>query len=210
MKNNWFHFSDEQWAELKRVLDKYEKAHGQGWSSNVNRFIVEVENCCKAMPYLKSKQDLADHRDNLKRIERDLKVTAKDLKTMCHKNFNLIPQVHINDTTGPGIKKYWHKNAECSDTAYIAYGPVIKLLEMVQHAKSSLDNRKPSQGRPRTDPQGLITEIARIFARHIDKPTTYDNGPFVEVLRIVLDALNLPAKDPSRAIKKAIQEISPH
>ena len=56
------------------------------------------------MPYLKSRQDLADHRDNLERIERDLKATAKDLKTMCHKNFNLIPQAHIDDTAGPGIK----------------------------------------------------------------------------------------------------------
>ncbi len=207
MKNEWFHFSDEQWDRLKKELDKYEKADGQGFASNVNMFIIEVENCCKLMPWLKSHQGLADHRADLEKIERNLKATTRDLKAMCQKNFNLIPQTHMNDTIEPGIQA-WQKNTECSDTAYIAYGPLAKLLTIIQSAKKALNAEKPSQGRPEADSQGLVTEMAKIFAKHIDKPTTYENGAFVEVVQIILEALNLPTKDPSRAIRKAIKEIS--
>lgn len=207
MKNEWFHFSNEQWDRLKKELAKYEKADGQGFASNVNMFIIEVENCCKLMPWLKSHQDLADHRAKLEKIEGDLKATVRDLKTMYHKNFNLIPQTHMDHTIEPGIKE-WQKNTECSNIAYIAYGPLAKLLDIVQNAKKVLNAEKPSQGRPEADSQGLVTEMAKIFAKHIDKPTTYKDGAFVEVVRIILETLNLPTKDPSRAIRKAIKEIS--
>lgn len=207
MKNEWFHFSDEQWDILKKKLGKYEKADGQGLASNVNMFIMEVENCCKLMPWLKSHQDLADHRANLEKIERDLKATVRDLKDMCHKSFNLIPQTHMNDTIEPGIKE-WQKNIECSDTAYKAYGPLAKLLNIVQSAKKVLNAEKPSQGRPQADSQGLVTEMAKIYMQYIGKPTGYENSSFVEVVKIALNVLKLPAEDPSRSVKRALQEIS--
>lgn len=208
MENNWFRFSDEQWKRLRQILKKYEKTNGLGFGNNINRFIIEVEACCKVFPYLATGQALADHRDRLYIIEKSLKSVAKELKFMCSKGFNVILQTHIRDTEGRNMAKFLEKSSECSNAVYSAYIPLMRVLRIIQGFRKTLDAEKPRRGRPHTDPQGIVTEMARIFAEHIGKPTTYEGGPFAEVVRPVLESVNLPAQDPGRSIKKAIREIS--
>lgn len=51
----------------------------------------------------------------------------------------------------------------------------------------------------------FLNEILKIYEQYFNKPTKYRYGPFFNIIRTLLEALNLPSEDPSRAIEQLIK-----
>jgi hypothetical protein len=83
-------------------------------------------------------------------------------------------------------------------------GEVTKKLEDASKGKRWKHPRVISM-----DPYFITQSLAKDFYMpYFGKPTAYDDGSFMGVVRIVLEALNLPAEDPSRAVAQAIKNLS--
>lgn len=118
----------------------------------------------------------------------------------------LYPSIDEIDARDGGKEDYLHTYSKC-------VGDACAALEYLKKVQAVLETRekavKPSPGRPGADRHGFVRALANTYRRWIGRPTTYDDGPFVEVVRIALSAAGLPADDPSRAVRAALKEHSP-
>ncbi len=87
-------------------------------------------------------------------------------------------------------------------SAWAVVGPLekfIKILEEYHKAENKIIGRKKADG------DNFIKKIRDIYIEHIGKPTTYETGAFFTIVKMILEALDLPSTDPSRAIKEALK-----
>jgi len=54
----------------------------------------------------------------------------------------------------------------------------------------------------------ITFEIARLFAKYIEKPAFYRDGPFYNVVRLAFKFLELPNKAPDRSIKAVLKALN--
>ncbi|MBW2075848.1 MAG: hypothetical protein JRI58_14090 [Deltaproteobacteria bacterium] len=190
-----FRFSNEDIDRLRDALKPYEKAH-------VDTFIARLELLCAIKPKLNTLKEMRDHREKLKTINNHFKATLKDLKKICSKNFSLLPQAKIADT-----KDFSSLNTivKSVDLIVEVYGPLKQLADIIRNTERQLEVIKPGRGHPRADTQGLVREIKEMFEKHLGEASSYEYGPFSDVVRITLEILDLPSKDPSRPIRRAVK-----
>ncbi len=94
------------------------------------------------------------------------------------------------------------------DGAWAAVGPLQKFINILEEGQKF--NENPS-GRGEADSNDLIKNIAIIYLHHFGKEPTTDQGesPFREIVSAALEAVELPFKDPSRGISRALRANNP-
>lgn len=88
------------------------------------------------------------------------------------------------------------------DSAWAAAGPLEKFVKVLE--KYHLAESKKI-GHPKADADHFIRKIRDVYIEHISKPTAYEAGAFFTIVKMVLEMLDLPCADPSRAIKAALK-----
>lgn len=92
---------------------------------------------------------------------------------------------------------------EFFDSSEAAVGPLEKFIKVLEKYHKA-ENKKI--GRKKADNDNFIRKVKEIYVEHIGTPTTYGEGSFFEVVRFVLNMLNLQSNDPSRAIRAVLKE----
>ena len=83
---------------------------------------------------------------------------------------------------------------------------LIKLKTSLQAVLKKYTRDK--RGRKKADHHGICLNVGYLYNEKFDKmPTTTKNGPFIEVLKTFLGALNLPCADPMRLVKSSLPEL---
>ena len=88
-----------------------------------------------------------------------------------------------------------------------------KTITALEEIINTIEERAESEergerGRPDADALGIAQTIAQLLQKHLDiMPTAYPGGVFANIVRICLEAVNLPYTDPSRAIRQAVESF---
>ena len=88
------------------------------------------------------------------------------------------------------------------DRAWDAVGPLEKFIKLLEGYHQAEDKRI---GRKQADSDHFIRKIRDCYIEHIGKPTAHREGPFYDVVKVVLEILGLSYEDPSRGIKAALK-----
>jgi hypothetical protein len=197
-------FTDEEKGSLSDALDKYEQ-------KEVGRFISHLEFYCQDMNLMLNGPKRADLRTDLQVMVKNFKKTLHYLKRLERGKpllsyTNTITELLENREAVSKNSKYMEDSARLRGLklAWEAIGP---LENLIQEIENRLEAEELTIGRPKADSLGFIKAVADIFNEHLGRPTTYEDGPFAKVCRIVLEAVGLPAKDPSRAIRTALKNF---
>jgi hypothetical protein len=197
-------FTDEENRSLGDALDKYER-------KEVERFISHLEFYCQDMNLILDSPKKSDLKTDLQGMVNNFKKTLHYLKRLERGK----PLLSYTDTMTELLEK---REAVSKDPKYMEDGVRLRGLKLAWEAVGPLENliheiegrleaEEPTIGRPKADSLGFIRAVADIFTKYLGRPTTYEDGPFVRVCRIALEALSLPAKDPSRAIRTALKNL---
>jgi hypothetical protein len=220
-ESDYFSFSDEQWNDLKRILKKYETGNGKKFSSNVNQFILELECICslskKMMTwdnYLKNRRNLEALRKHLQKALKILNPSAIDdhgkLKAAESGPFTLsaYPQTYYDETKITTLAEILPKEQSFWKRANNAILAIMNLLALLNDSKRFMDAKKKKRGQQPADQDKLVSSIGEAFQRHLgERPTSYQEGPFVEVVRIALKAIGRDSEYPDRQIRAAIKQL---
>lgn len=80
------------------------------------------------------------------------------------------------------------------------------LSELIKIIDQQLKKESRGKGRPESVSKGLIEVILKIYKQSFrEKPTSYNVGIFANIIPIVLEAVGLPAEDPSRIVKQILK-----
>ena len=202
-----FRFNRTQVAELKNILLEYD-------SSQVDKFLFELQSLCRQRLHLKPFNELKDHRQWLDKKRNELEDVCKTLRSMSGKKFNLIPQNIFADMYGEDVAQLIDMNFGLVDKAAAAHDSLNDILEMIARAKDVLESRKPLN-RPTSVSDGFANEAALVFAKHLRIPTAFPEGAFARVVTLALEAMeNYKPKNlrkeistPRRGIETAVQKI---
>ncbi len=148
--------------------------------------------------------------DGISKIKTDFNATKYHLERIIINGPSFLgemyPSIDDMDARDGGKEDYLPTYSRCVGDALAALEYLKKVHAVLEAREKAI---KPSPGRPRTDRHGFVKALTNTYRRWIGRPTTYDDGPFVEVVRIALSAAGLPANDPSRAVRAALREHSP-
>jgi len=197
-------FTDEEKRSLGDALNKYEQ-------KEVERFISHLEFYCQDVNRILDRPKKSDLRADLQVMVNTFKKTLHYLKRL-ERGKPLLSYTH----TMTELLK--NREAVSKDPKYMEDGVQLRGLKLAWEAVGPLENliqeigdrleaEELTIGRPKADSLGFIKAVADIFSEYLERPTTYEDGPFVKVCRIVLEAVGLPAKDPSRAIRTALKNL---
>jgi len=191
-------FTDEEREELESLLRKYDPKP-KAW------FIFGLSDICQTYHHLKKPIDMADHRGTVNQIKKRLEATLKDLKWLT--NHGLTPQATMHDTGGPALVEQIRGMQDSEEVIRFTYPALKQLLIYIDGAESNLDSQKPKRGRLPADHIGLVYEIAKLYAKHLERPTMGDSIRFKDVVTWTLDYLDLPFADPKRALTAALNKL---
>lgn len=208
-------FSEEILDRLcKELLPKYDR-------ERVLAFLIELARACELKATVKTMMEIADHRSKMRRIHKHLEDTIRYLQEIAESGgryrddnfpqkpvFELIPISHFKETWFLAGLKELSLESSALTSAKEALPHMEDLVKILNEVEDILEERKASPYRPKADADGFVQEIAEIFIEHLDRPTTYYDGPFAQVVRLALKTAGLRAKDPSRSIRKAVTSLS--
>ena len=192
-RRNKFQCTDEQKNLLRTALKKYEPIH-------VEKFIVDLQEVCHHMMWRLSRGDRTQHKMEVEGMLKNFKHTISDLKRLVYPKKPTY--VYYDDLTPD-------KLAHINGTHTNAIEALHALQAIVRRLEAALSAEKRTQGRPPAESFHFARTIANIFSIHIENPTTYDDGPFAEVVRIAFEIIGLPSRDPSRPIRAAAKRKNP-
>lgn len=190
-------FSKEQREKIEDILNGYDE-------KNVAKFFFSLQELCTVYEALKKPVDMSDHRYEVKRVNRNLKKALKELKWILDNG--LMPQSVMSDTGGVILAAQIENQYQAEKYVMEAYRPLLEIQKHVEEASKKLEDIKPKRGRLKADSIGLIVEIGKLFAKHIEKPT-YKNDYFINLVLFIHKYLELPSKDLSRGIKTALKNF---
>jgi hypothetical protein len=189
-----YRFTDEEKEVLQWELKKYDSPKAQ-------HFISELEELCSEMIILikhtdrkavkKRKDKMIGHfekaLDDLKFIEslKGMREYWEDMKSIFAEDYSRVTSV---------------MNFETWKTIMFAINNLEEIIALLKKDEIPTGNR--------VDPFGFATTIAEMFALHLEKPTTYRDGPFSQVVRIALNAIGIEIEDPARHVALAIENLN--
>lgn len=193
-------FKHEQAYEIKKILErKFDPVR-------VKKFICELRNCCEGAACVLDQPDFKTYKNDRKSMLAFLEKCSELLDTirMGRGIYNLSTFTLLDNFNTPGDKPGMLYR-ECQELAVTMDNLLRILIRKLKELDDS--NQQRIKGRPSADNKGIIAEIARIWETCFDKkPTKYIGGPFVEVVQIVLEGLNLPYEYPERKIRAALKK----
>lgn len=194
-------FSEDQLEQLNKELSpKFSE-------SKISFFIEDLADLCSRRVDLPSKVHVADYRDEIRMIQKRLKATLRDLRRIIDNRLDLAPSFTLDDIRSGNLVTELQETMNVTSLASKALEPLQELLNSLNEVEHILEARKPPPYRGRADAEGFVKNIARLFSKFLGEPTTYEGGPFFNVVIIALDAVGLPATDPSRAIRAAVKSL---
>jgi hypothetical protein len=204
-KNTYEHFdcypfTREQAITIKKILvKKFNPEH-------VEKFTNELRSCCEGAACVLDQPDFKTYKNDRKSMSALLEKCSELLDTirMGRGIYNLSTFTLLDNFNTPGDKPGMLYR-ECQELAVTTDNLLRILIRKLKELDDS--NEKRMKGRPSADSKGITAEIARIWETCFDKtPTKYIGGPFVEVVQIVLEGLNLPYEYPERKIRAALKK----
>lgn len=193
---NCFPFTNEQALEIKNILER--KFNPE----NVKTFINELRGCCEGAACLLDQSNFKTYKNDRKSMM-GLLEKSKDLLNTIRKGRGQI--YHLSTFSKLLDEKRSELEFECQELAVTTGNLLSILIQKIKQLDDS--NEQRLKGRPKADSKGIAAEIARIWELCFDKrPTRYRYGPFVNVIRIVLEGLKLPSEDPQRIIDSILKK----
>lgn len=191
---NNYPFTHEQAFEIKRILEK------KFDSQNIIRFIMKLRFILEGAACLLNQQDYKTYKNDRKAMLAIMKKSSDLLDSIRNgrslrylDNFSVL----LNE-------KRSELEIECLELA----ATTGNLLSILIRKLKNLDdtNEQRIKGRPNADSKGIVAEIARIWESCFNKkPTQYNDGSFVDVVKVVLEGLKLKYEYPQRKIKAAVK-----
>lgn len=171
---------------------------------NIKTFISHLEFLCQGQKPLLEQPKKIDVREERARIIKDCKAALKHLKKIERGRQTWYRETL--DSYGSGkddaVSNFIDRQIQ---GAWDAAGPLEKFIDLFETYQES---EVKKIGRKKADSDHFIRRIRDIYIEHIGKPTMQADGPFFGVTRAVLESLDLPSTDPSRAIKEALKGVS--
>jgi|GEM_PF-4260637 len=189
-------------AQANEIYDVLKKNFD---SEKIDKFIDELRSCCEGAACVLDQPDHKTYINDRKSMMRILEKSA-DLLDEIRKGrgiYNISSLKLLDDYNQPGNKP-GALAYECQELAVTIGNILTILIRKLRELDDS--NEKRIKGRPLADSKGIVAEIAKIWETCFGKkPTNYMGGPFVDVVRIVLDGLNLKYEYPDRKIRAALK-----
>lgn len=220
-ENDHFSFSDDRWDELRRILGKYETGSGKGLSSNVNRFILEIELMCSLVDTATAWREYLDNQEKIDALIKHLRKALKILNPSAIDSSGKVkaterapfkisayPQTYYYETQEPAFSEILTKEQEFWKRANDATVPIMNLLSILDDSKRFMERKKRKKGQLPADYDGFVMGIAEEFQRYFgEKPTAHGDGAFAEVVRIALESLGRRSEYPDRLIRAAFKKL---
>jgi len=188
-----FSFTEDEEESLRDVLKNYD-------SDVVEQFISVLGELCRKKISIIKNPNISESYKEIGRMLRSFKRALPYLKDLTEfQKLHHFPK-RVDDTSGA----HYDSVLKVADNAGHAYFPLLSLVEIFEKAVKT--DKRP-RGRPEVDTDNFIYSVAKLFTFCFEKPTTYEEGPFADVVRITLESMELPAEAPSRSITKAIKRL---
>ena len=186
-------FSTEEAQDIRDTLSSYD-------DKAVIAFLMDAERICtRQLSMMDAPLTRPDMDVEKKKMLGHFDKAKKDIEILLDNKVKLVPTEKVNELPIENMKDvelYEHYRQRLL-TAFYALDDISNFVA------ASTTSKK--QGRPPVDHTGFVKSIADCYQLHIDKPTTYRDGPFFFVVQIILNCVNLPHEDPSRAIQAALK-----
>jgi hypothetical protein len=206
-------FTDEQIEDLQFYLKKFD-------ADQVKNFIHFADWLLDMSWHSVAKQ--ADIKDFHYQMDKIIDQVAKmEAKTRDLEKYHLPGHPDITTVRNETLKNVkalvpekWEQNdsdihieeIQLHKDARVATDSLIKLKTSLQTVLKKYTRDK--RGRKKGDHYGICLNVGYLYFKKFDKmPTTTKNGPFIEVLKTFLDALDLPCADPMRLVKSSLPEL---
>jgi hypothetical protein len=184
LKSSSNFLSDDQKEILKQSLKKYDPQKVDGFIHWVNKLFFHFEGMVRG-----SKKGLG-HTDwvlEQKSMVGHLKKASEDL-------------VKVS-------LRFLFKEENYVWDIFFARGVIDKLILLLEKNLMMNKRKKGQRKTAELDPYGIDRLLAEKFLRSFEKPTSYDGGPFMTVVRIVHENLGLPFIDPSKSVRKILKTL---
>jgi hypothetical protein len=191
-------FTEDEKHEIRRIL-RNKQSEG-----NIKDFIRHVEFFCDGKKDLDEHPSLKTTRATRERVLMDCKAALEHLKQL-DRGEKITWNMGTLDAYGAGsaVKDpVADAIIEAHDDAWEAFGPLERFVKNFE--KYHLSDIKKI-GRKKADSDHFIRKIRDAYLEHIGKPTAYEKGAFFSVVQVILEIMDLPCADPSKAIKAALK-----
>ncbi len=188
-------FTREQANEIYDVLKRNFD------SEQIDRFIDEIRDCCEGATCLIHQMDnktFQNNRISMMRIlekSRDLLDEIRKDRGICQ--FSTYSRLLDNDIGKLGY--------ECQELAVTTGNLLSVLIQKLKEVDGKVQEHR-KKGHPTADSMGIVREIADRWARCFGKkPTKYMGGPFADVVKIILEGLNMSFQYPEKKIRDTLK-----
>jgi hypothetical protein len=203
--NYEYQFTHEEKESLEIILIKFKP-------SSVKLFISHLQFYCQDMLNIISNPARTDHKEKLEYLLKVFKAALPSIKRLERGNYLLSYTRSISDLHHERDKisqdsHYQSKsNAVNLDGLKLSWEVSAPLNDLITKIDNQLKEAKRTRGRPESYSKGFVKAISEIYIKYFqEKPTTYDEGTFAEVVRHALEAVGLPSNDPSGLIKQILK-----
>ncbi len=197
-----YRFTDD---EKERIREELKRGIKELEGKEEQEFISELEFYCQGfMTVCETNPKYPDLKIFQEDVLKNCKKTLRRLRDIVKFRIRLAPSFFVEGLE-PKIDD-WHRfQRECYVCAEKAIEPLESLVKLVEE---KLKSQKKPPGRKKADPTNLIKQIAMSYFRYLHKiPTAYEDGTFMGIIRIAHEAVKLPSKDPSRAVRNVLRKL---
>jgi len=191
-------FTHEQAFRIKEILKRKFNV------DSVDEFIDKLRFCCEGAACLLDQPDYKTYKNDRKSMIAILKKSSELLDKIRKGRTGIYHLSSYSLLTNDALSA---KGFECQELAASIDGLLRMLIRKIRHFDEvNEQHRKKERGRPSADNKEIGTEIAKIWESCFNiKPTKYQDGPFREVLEIVLEGLYRKHKDARRIMDEALK-----
>lgn len=206
--------------DLREYREQF-KLSGITGGEFTDRFLLELEEWCRQFYRLSKLTAHSRQRKELNYFE-DMKRDARNLlRKLCAiangEEKYLLPSNIVdmgNDFLPDHIKEGFDKenpnpvyrfNRGLRESAASVIGPLAAFTETAEILAPYLPVKR--RGRPDADATGFCKQLAWLFMKYIGIPTAYGKGPFVRIVEITRERLELPCGAVERPVSLALRAL---
>jgi len=177
----------------------------------IEQFIGALENVCSAIKSCLNNpgsDTVKDHRNEALKVFKEALLFTEKIRSGKKHLWDLSGMPLLGDHSPYDRENPRLYRDENNPITYLVVANALKqpLKAIVALLENDLNVRhREGRGRLQADSRNFIKNIARVYRRHIGKPTDYRYGPFQAVVSVALEAVGLPSKAPDRAVKAALK-----
>ena len=213
-----FQVSENEWQVIRTALAKWEpeidlqsipkEDQGKIREALLDNFILHVEEQCRFfLDYIK-RMPPAKHYIELDKVLKHLNLCMEDLEKIASGEFFTARHYHVNEMNEEISEAKSVVRDQLCDHAGDALKPLRNIENLLKMLSKELETPLKTGRRTVDLGSSLIDKIAELYRKDLlAKPTTYPQGPFTQVVKAVLNILDLPTEDPSRQIRKAAKSL---